>query len=897
MLTGPWHALSTAAVLLFAGPSILISAQVNQNAKPSASKAVATVSDFSTCPYRSINYITQTLAQQCLTSGWTSKSYAQNATNTDVSPSPTASSMLGDRSITSISSSTAEFVDSSSQNTAASPNSDAATTLQPASVSTLASASVNMETVATIKLEEDIETESPFDNANFLSFDDWKRQNLAKAGQSADNVGNRGRNGGSEQRRRPGSINNALDSLGEDTEIDIDFGGFVNPEGINAGMRLQDASVQPEVIPSGVGKHSEEAPEVTGAQRRGKDAGKTCKERSNYASFDCAATLMKSNPECKGSSAVLVENKDNYMLNICSVQNKFFIVELCDDILIDTVVLANFEFFSSMFRTFRVSVSDRYPVKLEKWRSLGTFEARNSREIQAFLIENPLVWARYIRVEFLTHFGNEYYCPVSLFRIHGTTMMEEFNHDVKGSRSDDDTEGEIEEEAAEESSRPTSAQSEAMVTTTSVSPSSVVTSETLKQSVASSDPIKTSDPVSFSLGYSPNVSSRNATVARSMLMFHDSRSSVCCAEDTPSPSVITLIGTPGRESQSTDSSEDVLDISRSASVSEVPRATATYPLNSIAPIQSSTTASNAASISQVVQNAIDGPSKAIIESSGNAGRATPSHTQPPSVSPTTQESFFKSVHKRLQFLEANSTLSLQYIEEQSRILRDAFSKVEKRQLAKTSSFLETLNTTVLTELREFRMQYDQIWQSTVLELSSQREQSQHEVLALSARLSLLADQIVFQQRIAIVQFLLILLCLGLVIFSRHGTYLELPPRFQNAFNKSSANLSRYTSMLESPPGSPPSTRPSTRNGLFRSWTHHRSPSEELNGNAGAKSPAIEYCPPTPESKRSSISHEGSPSRETSGSSSDNSPGAERVRQAESSPMIPVGKRKEQLEFT
>ena len=95
-----------------------------------------------------------------------------------------------------------------------------------------------------------------------------------------------------------------------------------------------------------------------------------------------------------------------------------------EDIWIDTLVLANYEFFSSMIRTFRVSVSDRYPVKLEKWKDLGTYEARNSREIQAFLIENPQIWARYIRIEFLSHYGNEYYCPLSLVRVHGTRMLE-----------------------------------------------------------------------------------------------------------------------------------------------------------------------------------------------------------------------------------------------------------------------------------------------------------------------------------------------------------------------------------------------------------------------------------------------------------------------------------------
>jgi len=110
------------------------------------------------------------------------------------------------------------------------------------------------------------------------------------------------------------------------------------------------------------------------------------------------------------------------------------------------------------------------------------------------------------------------------------------------------------------------------------------------------------------------------------------------------------------------------------------------------------------------------------------------------------------------------------------MLRDAFGKVEKRQLSKTTSYLETLNSTVLAELREFRQQYDQIWQSTVIELESQRDQSQREMLAVSTRLNLLADEVVFQKRMSIVQSVLLLLCLGLVIFSRGfaGGNVDLP---------------------------------------------------------------------------------------------------------------------------
>jgi hypothetical protein len=38
---------------------------------------------------------------------------------------------------------------------------------------------------------------------------------------------------------------------------------------------------------------------------------------------------------------------------------------------------------------------------------------------------------RYLRIEFLAHYGNEFYCPVTLLRVHGTTMMEEYKKSRK----------------------------------------------------------------------------------------------------------------------------------------------------------------------------------------------------------------------------------------------------------------------------------------------------------------------------------------------------------------------------------------------------------------------------------------------------------------------------------
>jgi len=155
--------------------------------------------------------------------------------------------------------------------------------------------------------------------------------------------------------------------------------------------------------------------------------GTVYKNKFNFASADCAATIVKTNSQAKGAPAILKENKDSYLLNECSVKNKFIVVELCQDILVSQVVLGNYEFFSSMYKDIRVSVSDRFPT--QNWRELGQFTAQNIRDIQTFNIDNPLIWARYLKLEILSHYGNEFYCPISVIRVHGKTMIDEFKED------------------------------------------------------------------------------------------------------------------------------------------------------------------------------------------------------------------------------------------------------------------------------------------------------------------------------------------------------------------------------------------------------------------------------------------------------------------------------------
>ena len=123
---------------------------------------------------------------------------------------------------------------------------------------------------------------------------------------------------------------------------------------------------------------------------------KKLKERkqSNYALVDCGAKILDHNSEASNVDSILVENRDLYMLNPCSAQ-VWFIVELCDLAQVKSIQIANFELFSSTPESFRVYVSKRYPTR--EWTMLGTFQAREERTIQTFLLDEP-IYAKYFKV-------------------------------------------------------------------------------------------------------------------------------------------------------------------------------------------------------------------------------------------------------------------------------------------------------------------------------------------------------------------------------------------------------------------------------------------------------------------------------------------------------------------
>jgi len=219
-------------------------------------------------------------------------------------------------------------------------------------------------------------------NGSFVSFEEWKQSKKDGSNEMMDP------NAGSRRIREVAdpSCYRGGDSYGEEMEIEL---GFLGGE-----------EIEPE--------------------------GRVYKDKYNYASLDCAATIVKTNSEASGATSILLENKDKYLLNPCSAESQYVIIELCEDILVEEVELGNYEYFSSTFKIVKFYVSDRLPVTKSGWTVIGEFEAENSRQLQSFIIENPRRWARYLRVEIVSHFGDEFYCPISMLKVHGQTMMDEF---------------------------------------------------------------------------------------------------------------------------------------------------------------------------------------------------------------------------------------------------------------------------------------------------------------------------------------------------------------------------------------------------------------------------------------------------------------------------------------
>lgn len=147
----------------------------------------------------------------------------------------------------------------------------------------------------------------------------------------------------------------------------------------------------------------------------------------NYASVSKGAKVVAHNKEAKGASNILGKDHDKYLRNACSVGEKFVVVELAEETLVDAIKIANFEHYSSNVKEFTLSGSLSYPT--EKWFLLGNFVAANVKHAQSFKLPEPK-WVRYLKLNLITHYGSEFYCILSVFEVYGVDAIERMLEDL-----------------------------------------------------------------------------------------------------------------------------------------------------------------------------------------------------------------------------------------------------------------------------------------------------------------------------------------------------------------------------------------------------------------------------------------------------------------------------------
>ncbi|KAL0064276.1 hypothetical protein AAF712_008720 [Marasmius tenuissimus] len=470
-------------------------------------------------------------------------------------------------------------------------------------------------------------------------------------------------------------------------------------------------------------------------------------DRFNYASLDCSARVHTSHRSAKSPSSILSSKRDRYMLSPCvnSKESQFVVVELCEDIRIDTVQLANFEFFSGVFKDFSVSVAKTYIAGKGKegWVPAGTYTGKNIRGVQSFHPPTSLRdFYRFIRIDFHSHYSNEYYCPISLLRVYGLTHLEEWKWDTWEAESQDNIES---TEVVPEDPQPGH--------TIPVPPESphgtisipLTEQSTLREEPSSDTPISippTSSNTVVSLGpsvsgaSSPAASASSTAVTSSSSSTHNPTTNSHPNNDIhdqqhPDAKVsetIIITTTVDSKSSTKDSNDDV---SGSGSV------TSSVPTTTI------TATASASSVNSVATRAM-----------------------PPS---TGGESIYRTIMNRLAAIETNQTLYAQYFSEQTCGVRDML-----RKLGEDVGRLEGIEK---AQAKTFQRNYRE-WEK-------QRRRLEKRNNELVSRVDYLSDEIILEKRLGIAQLCLLLTVLVFMAVTR-GSPVENPAMHGPArFSKSS----------------------------------------------------------------------------------------------------------------
>ncbi|KAJ1835611.1 hypothetical protein LPJ63_000956 [Coemansia sp. RSA 2711] len=479
------------------------------------------------------------------------------------------------------------------------------------------------------------------------------------------------------------------------------------------------------------------APSPSAAAERHRRDAKSLKDRFNYASADCAAVVLKANREARGLTAILNSKKDQYMLNECSARNKHVVIELCDDILLDTFVLGNYEFFSSTFKDLIVYVSDRYPPKDGRWTQIGHFQAYNSRDAQVFPVEDPKIWAKYIKIEFASHYGREFYCPLTVFKAYGATQMEQY-------RKEEEEEDLLEPATLTVDTLagipryplrlPYYQQKQPLRIAGSVSPAKAYLQD--MQGLVNEYQVRDRSE--------PTPASRAAPMPRVPDLPWDQSGQVDVADDNDDRAY------GDDEDDDDDDYEEEEDAQSMAT-----------PLPGV-----SAAADGAAQVAR--KN--DGRSQAAADEAPTRGPHGPANrTQ------RGQESIFKTIMRRLSRVERNVTLAYHYLEEQHMIFNLVLQQVEMNNLETMKLAIDQLNHTSAKQMQSLTALSEEVWRAILYDLEEYQQKTQSEMGEMGSRLEFLAEEVLFEKRMNVAQLVLLLTIVAMIAVNKVVTKLALIP--------------------------------------------------------------------------------------------------------------------------
>lgn len=146
---------------------------------------------------------------------------------------------------------------------------------------------------------------------------------------------------------------------------------------------------------------------------------------TNYASADCSARVVDCSRGGENARHVLADsNCDSYARFPSSLREKWLVVQLCENIQLDEVLVANHELFSDTPASVSLSVASKR-AQLQ-WTDLGTFPL-SAHGPTSIPIVHRSGFVRFIRLEFWPRAPRprHYYTTVSWIRVLGRTMMED----------------------------------------------------------------------------------------------------------------------------------------------------------------------------------------------------------------------------------------------------------------------------------------------------------------------------------------------------------------------------------------------------------------------------------------------------------------------------------------